>query len=146
MNILWISRGSQSTLFLWLILIHGLSGCSQPVEGLAVSGRVTLNGRPLPHGLVMFMPKQQSARHHTVQAEITEGVFSVPASSRLLVGSYRVAITGEKKTGRKITADEGSTELEDERRQYIPPIYNAQTTLSAEITEDTNDLEFELTL
>jgi len=136
-------------LFTQLIVLIGLAGCGGPSNtGCVVSGRVTLNGEPLPHGLIRFMPKQQSAGLQTVSAsaEISEGAFSVPASSKLSKGSYQVAITAEKKTGRKISAEEGSTELADEFRQYLPLKYNSRTTLSAEITGDTDDLEFALEL
>lgn len=94
----------------------------------------------------MFMPEPRSEGMRTVSAEISEGAFSVPPRNELMAGSYKVAVTAERNTGRKVSADEGSNELVDERRQYIPPEYNARTTLSAVISTDIDDLEFALEL
>ena len=79
-----------------------------------------------------------------MSAVITDGAFSIPASHELMPGSYKVAITAEKGTGKRISANEGSDEMVEERRQYIPEQYNAQSTLVAEISGDVSDLLFKL--
>lgn len=122
-----------------------LAGCSsQQSGGCAVSGRVTLNGAPLPDGLVAFHPQTPAPGLRSVSATVTNGEFSVPPAHLLMPGTYRVWVTAEKETGEKMPAGEGRTGFVAIKEQYIPPKYNAQTTLSAEITGDTDNLEFPL--
>ena len=57
-------------------------------------------------------------------------------------GSYKVVIYAERPSGRKLQADEGSSEMVDELVQYIPEIYNVKTTLSVDVSGDRADLNF----
>lgn len=136
------------TLIPLLLLAVGIVSCSgcggHQSSGSKVSGRVSLNGQPLPDGMITFMPQTPAPGLRTVSAMIANGEFAVPAANSLMPGSYRVAVTAQKSTGRKIPAGEGSSEMVDDVEDYIPPKYNAATTLSVEITGDTSDLEFPL--
>lgn len=128
-----------------LLLVGSILGCGlRGAGGCAVGGRITVNGDPLPEGLIMFVPQTPSPEHRTVSALISNGEFFVSADKSLAPGSYRVVVTAEKKTGRKKPAGEGLSGVVDEYQQYIPERYNARTTLSAEISGDTEDLVFTL--
>lgn len=144
-NILQLSSNPFRLLAIHLLLILFLVGCSgSGTTGLAVHGRVVLDDEPLPDGLITLMPQQNSLGLRTVEAKISDGKFLIPPSSKLQAGSYKVMITAEKPSGKRIPAEEGSRELADEYRQYLPAKYNAQTTLRTEITGEMADLEFRL--
>jgi hypothetical protein len=58
-----------------------------------VSGRVTIEGEPLFHGAVAFVPVDPA--HRTSAAEVRwgrDGKFQTQTSSPLTVGSYRVRV------------------------------------------------------
>jgi hypothetical protein len=132
-------------LLLVLMGVASSAGCgSDQIQGCAVGGNVTLNGSPLPDGTIMFRPQHSAPGLHTVSAEIANGKFSVPASHAIMPGSYLVLVTADKPTGEKIRSVDGGSDYIDVVDQYLPPKYNASTTLSAEITGDTTDLKFAL--
>ena len=62
-----------------------------------------------------------------------------------LAGKYKVAISAERKTGRKVSANMIGNETTDQYEQYLPPRYNDQTTLTVSIDSDRDDLGFDLT-
>lgn len=64
---------------------HGLTGERQPV-----SGTVTLDGKPLPYGLIEF--SQDADRGQLQTAVVTDGKFNLPASAGLPVGHYTVCL------------------------------------------------------
>ena len=138
---------SQQLASLSIIALLLLAGCNNgTATGFAVSGNVTLDGTPLSNGLIMLMPTQAGTGLRTVSTNVSGGSFSIPPSSRLQAGSYKVVITAEKKTGRKISAEEGSSEMADEYAQYLPARYNINSILSAEISDNTAPLDFALEL
>jgi len=92
---------------------------------IEVSGLVTWNGEPLPEGDIIFAAADGGPiEDHT---KITDGRYQL----KVRPGMKRVRITANHDTG-KIDAVMG----EAPREQYIPERYNAQTTLTAEISVD----------
>jgi hypothetical protein len=70
------------------------------------------------------------------------GKYTIPSRPGLAPGSYKVAIGWNKPTGKKVgtPGDPGTTV--DETAQVIPPKYNTQTTLTAEIKSGSNTVDF----
>lgn len=132
----------------WSLLLLGVSvfmlGCSES-PNCRVSGNVTLDGQPVADGMLMFIPAGQAPELKTVSALIENGQYVVERPKGLLPGTYKVAVTSEQPSGKKIEADPGSGVMIDEFVQVIPEKYNAQSTLTAEIAGDRDDLNFELT-
>lgn len=128
-------------LAVWAAALTGCGG-TQPV---ALSGNVTLDGQPLPEGIISFEPISKTAGQRR-DATITNGAFTLPAAEGVLPGmEFKVEIKAFRKTGRKYpNADMGASY--DEVVQFIPPPYNSATTLSAVISPDeqANHLSFEL--
>ena len=93
----------------------------------------------------MFLPGQADARLKTVTAVINNGEFAVEPSKGLWPGKYRVAVTSEQPSGKKVEADPGSGVMIDEFVQIIPAKYNSESKLGVEITDDRDDLLFSLT-
>jgi hypothetical protein len=138
----WRSLWSQRTApFLAVALLCGC-GRSGP-KRFEVSGHVTFDGAPLPDGEVVFTPDEATAGPTSVGA-IENGAYDIPAERGPIAGNYSVAITAERSTGRKVKADILGDAMIDQYEQYIPDQYNSRTTLTAEIADDREDLDFTL--
>jgi len=123
-----------------LLLAAGCGGSPRR----AVEGRVTVDGQPLAEGQVTFRP-QPGTPGPTSGAEIRQGRFSIPRDKGPFAGELRVEITAWRKTGvKRYDPDlaEGEVELSE---QYLPPRYNRQSELRAEVAEDgPNEFRFDL--
>ncbi len=103
-------------------------GCQEKgADRVAVSGRVSLDGSPLPTGTITFHHADKGA---AASGEITDGAFSIPAASGPSPGECKVEIFSFKKTGRKIPgiAADGSGKT-DEMVQVVPTQFNSSSTL-----------------
>jgi len=124
-----------------------LAGCSSS-KRVPVSGTVTFDGKPVDGGVIAFLPEGDVAPggKGTVSGEIVEGKYSLPSGRGPDAGKYKVQITWNKKTGKQIdTPGDPGTKMDD-TVQVIPPKYNKQTILTAEIKSGSNDnVNFELT-
>ena len=116
-----------SVALLALVAIGG--GCQgDDVERTTVSGSVTLDGKPLPRGLIRFIPTSGPAW----SARIEDGQYSTEGTKGVPVGDLQVRIEAQRiplwyNGG---TAPEGEeTPLE----QYLPKKYNLQSELKMTI-------------
>lgn len=132
----------------WLALslaVVCLSSCQRGPAVVGASGQVTLDGRPLPEGVVVFEPLD--AKHGQIrEAVVTRGAFTLPEKQGVPAGSeFRVLIKGFRKTGRKYPAADPSLAF-DEVEQYLPEKYNAKSELRATFSavKEDNQFRFEL--
>jgi len=112
-----------------------LAGCgASGPETCTVTGTVTFNGSPLAQGNILFTPEDGRG---------------VPDPGKIKDGKYKL----EVKPGRKKVEVHAEREVGEvdpvmgqrPRRSYIPPKYNIQTELTAEVTPDgKNDFTFKL--
>lgn len=141
------------------LVLTVVSGCgggdNLPRE--AVSGSVTLDGVALPAGTITLMPTDPAGAGTAVAAEIRKGTFEVPREKGPAPGSYRVLISApvaaeaprppaDSKTF-DATSGTGAEDMPSEpvMRESIPPRYNSETTLKADITAGIeNRLEYKL--
>ncbi|WZO99245.1 hypothetical protein EP7_000844 [Isosphaeraceae bacterium EP7] len=82
--------------FVALALLAG-GGCSAG-DGLAreaVSGMVTLDGKPMARGTIQFIPRGGDSRG-AAWGQIVAGAYSIPASDGPAAGDYGVSITPEE--------------------------------------------------
>lgn len=137
-------RFSPSVLLLVALFLGALSlGCGG-AEGLfTISGNVTYDGQQVDRGTIGFVQQETSA-NKSIGTTIVDGHYELGSQEGLSEGSYKVQIYAERPSGRKIQADEGSTEMVQPMVQYMPDIYNARTNLRVEISEDRDDLNFDL--
>lgn len=119
-----------------------LVGCGRNGDRLAIQGNVTLDGQPLPQGQIVFLP-QTGTQGPSAGSSIEDGAYSVPASKGTFPGIFRVEITAERKTGRKIHGPLGETV--DQVMNYIPARYNQMSELSVDVQTD-GDNEFSFAL
>ena len=106
-------RGSRGVLVsLSLCAILAIAGCGQsdhPPLG-RVSGKVTLNDKPLPGALVIFHPAKGHISCDTTNAEGHYDLVFIRDEHGAIVGKHRVEIT--------------TLASEDARKELVPERYN----------------------
>jgi hypothetical protein len=135
------SSPDRTCLLLALCLAFvGLTGCGG--EGRrSIHGEVTFGGEPVSGGSIVFLPPGGAGSKGA--AEIVDGKYSIPSEQGLEPGTYRVEIRWEKPTGKQIPSGDPGMMME-ERIEVIPSQYNAESTLTAEITAGENKHDFHL--
>jgi hypothetical protein len=121
-----------------------LGGCGDGgPERIAVAGKVSLDGRPLPTGKVTFVPLDGAT---AAVAEVRDGVFRAEGQAGPAAGRYQVEIVAVEPTGKKIPNPDVPGATLDEERDLVPERYNARTELVAEVRPGAdNAFEFALT-
>jgi hypothetical protein len=100
-----------------------------------VSGTVTLDSRPLDEGDIYFYPTDPNVSADA--GKIKAGQFTF----RSKAGNKRVHIVASRRIPGKKTPMGGPA-----REQYLPPRYNKETTLTAEVgPQSDNRFQFPLT-
>ncbi len=132
---------------LGLILIL-LMGCSSAPDTTAVQGTVSFDGRPIEKGEINFVPIDGTPGASAV-AGIVNGKYSVPSNKwgLLSTGTYQVRITAFRKTGRKErNAMEPGGPVMEVEENFIPPIYNNQSTLKLRVVDqpDKDKVDFKI--
>jgi hypothetical protein len=103
-------------------------------DTVTVKGTVTLDGKPLPAGEIIFDSDADRENSLTAAGEIKDGKYTLEVT----VGKKEVRVISMKK-GEK---DETGARLEE---NTIPAKYNEETTLTAEVTRDgKNEFPFKL--
>jgi len=132
-------------LLLNLLLLAVVSaGCGDNDGRLSVSGKVTLDGKPLPEGSIEFLPIAGTGGP-TAGATIEQGKYRIVPRRGLFAGRFRVNITANRKTGAQ-RMDRYRGVKYDVQEQYLPTRYNEKSQLEAEVTDEgPNVFAFELT-
>ncbi|MFI4873735.1 MAG: hypothetical protein ACIALR_00235 [Blastopirellula sp. JB062] len=109
-------------------------GCAQQDDGMVkVAGQVTFDGQPVEVGEVRFSVDG----HATEASPIVMGQYE----TRVPRGKAEVAIVAYRETRGTQMAVTGTAPMNE---NYIPPIYNANTTLSVDIAKADQALDFAL--
>jgi hypothetical protein len=127
-----------------LLAAAALLGCGRADGLVEVHGTVTLDGKPLNDAIVQFM----AASH--------EGGTSRPAVGRTDSGGgyeleYSTGVTGTRPGKYKVTISTfwpSSLTPEEQvipgSKERVPNVYNAKSTLTADVTEEDGEVNFEL--
>jgi hypothetical protein len=114
-----------------------IGGCSTdtsaPVDALprvAVAGTVTLDGSPLPQGMIQLNPAP-GTKSPAVAGEISEGKFSIEKSQGPVAGKYKVSISSRAPA--KIKEGEAPGGTPKLKPETVPAKYNTQSTLETEV-------------
>ncbi|MDG3002533.1 hypothetical protein [Paludisphaera mucosa] len=121
----------------------GLAGCGEGGPSrLPVSGKVSLDGKPLTTGKVTFVPLDGTTAS---VAEIRDGAFQADRSAGPSPGRYQVEIIAVEPTGKKVPNPDVPGSTIDEERDLVPARYNVKSELTAEVKPDAdNAYEFAL--
>lgn len=144
---------SLITTRLLLTIVAGLSlslvGCSDngPAR-VPVSGKVTLNGKPLSWGSIMFVPEGGTSGPKS-GAEVINGEFTVDRKNGPVVGKLRVQIRNDRHQETLATQEALPIVPPSDNKESEPPIpprYNHHSELVIETSaSEDNYFEFELT-
>lgn len=127
---------------LTLLVASFILGCS---GGQAiVEGQVTFDGQPVEQGTIVFEPVDGTGA--VAGGTIQNGKYRLGAEEQLTPGNKLVRIKAMRATGQKIKAGPPAPDdaMVDEVQQYIPPHYNEQSTLTAEVAAGKSTKDFEL--
>jgi hypothetical protein len=146
-TILSPARLSRRTAWLSLVLLTGCGGSTDNLPRQAVSGTVTLDGKPLERGTISFQP--DSGLPTAAAVAITAGSYSMARAQGLVPGAYKVLISSTPPA--QVTIDPATGMPPPPGKPTPPPKellaakYNASSTLSAEVKEGTaNRFDFAL--
>jgi hypothetical protein len=146
-------------LFLLLLLLVIISGCNtnNPQRRVAIRGEVTLDGKPLEHGEILFSSLPGSTPVVSTGSPIKNGTFSLPAKQGLIPDqTYSVqfqsiekiqSMLKESKEPKKIKSPHEIVSLfKTKTRNLIPKKYGIQSKETVTATKKSpNVFQFELT-
>ena len=126
-----------------LAALLGLSACGDAGPSRQpVSGTITLDGKPLAAGTVVFAPLDGLT---AATAEVRDGAYRIDRSAGPAPGRYQVEVRAEVPTGKQVLNPDAPSETMAEFRSIVPPRYNARTELAVEVKPDAdNAFPFEL--
>jgi hypothetical protein len=145
-------RFSSAVLIVSLVCcLGGCGGVSGPPRA-AVQGDVSLDGSPLPSGVIRFVPTGK-AKGPAALGVIKEGRFALPASHGPVLGPQIVEIdatlaedpTTDATDVKAAWTEFAKTNESRPREITIPKRYNRTSTLRVEVTaQTTNAFDFKL--
>jgi hypothetical protein len=124
----------------------GGSGATDDLPRSAVSGKVTLDDKPLESGSISFDPEPGVKDPVSVGGVIKDGSYSIDKASGPTPGSYRVAIQASDATSSAIQPGVAPGETPRVKsKSKIPAKYNNKTELKKEVAAgESNAFDFEL--
>lgn len=126
-----------SRCFFCLPLLMVSVGCNSTISTSAIQGEVSFDGRPIEKGEITFIPIDGTPGASAV-ASIINGRYDVPSTKWGLASSgvYQVRIVAFRKTGKKErNALEPGGPMVEVEANFIPAIYNDQSTLKVHVTD-----------
>ena len=124
-----------------ILALTTLAGCFSGRPDLDfgnVSGKVTLQGKPLPHATVKFQPESGRPSYGKTNEAGEYTLNFMGKEWGALVGNHEVWVTTEDRIENQET---GESRWQPE---ILPPKYNTKTTLSAVVEPGDNVHDFDL--
>lgn len=117
-------------------------GCGDKKRA-SVSGTVQLDGKPIEEGSIQFVPSDPNAGP-TSGASIRDGKYEISADKGATIGSNKVVIHANRKTGKQVPNAAEPGKMRDAVEEAIPAEYNSKSTLTADIKPGHNSHDFTL--
>ena len=127
--------------FCCLLALSVGCGASNPDGRIPVSGTVTWKGESIQSGYIMFV---STSGGKSSGAQIVDGSFDLSGNTGVPHGSYKVKITANRPSGRKIPDSDYPDQMIDDIEQYIPDRYNEKTELTLTVDGPVEALVYEL--
>lgn len=110
------------------VLVVFSAGCGDPAARRGRTyGSVTVGGKPLTTGTVRFFALTGGVGS---DGPIADGRYDMPPARGLSAGKYRVEISSERPTGKKVPdRDAGPGDVKDEVVETVPAKYNRDSNL-----------------
>lgn len=126
------------------LLMFGSLGCDSRETGVATTGSVTLDGEPLPNGLIHFEPVDGAGA--SASRRIEGGEFDFPPNARMKPGKYKVSIRAIPPDSAEDADAAMNGGAQPKFHDPVPAKYNDRTELVAEVTEEgPNTFQYDLT-
>ena len=117
-----------------LLAMVAISGCAPATDDVEITGTVTWNGAPLPQASIILAPVDPHIA--PTGGKVVDGQFKLRGKP----GKFRIEIEAIRETGKRDPVDNGLL-----GEMYIPPRYNRESELTAEVTRDgSNKFDFAL--
>jgi hypothetical protein len=128
----------------WVFLLLVLCGCGDGKGSL--QGTVTLDGATVENGYITLVPLEGTPGSGG-RGAIVNGNYVLESENRILPGSYRVEISAQRKTGKKVPVGSPAPPgtVADEMVEAIPIQYNKRSTLRFDVPPGKTTKNFELT-
>jgi hypothetical protein len=135
-----------TAILLGVFVLTLLVGCGQgDGKHNAISGQVTLDGKPLEQGSILFTMIDGSNRT-AAGGVIEKGRYQLTSTNGPGLGSNRVEIHALRKTGRTVPKPfPANHEMIEEQVEAIPLRFNSQSTLTFEVKPGDNTANFDVT-
>lgn len=130
-----------------LVVATGCGGGSaDELDRQNVYGKVTLDGEPLAKGIISFDPDEGSVGTAPAGGVITDGSYNIERANGPTPGNYRVSIRSAGGDGGvDPTAAPGAPPRRKKgAKDPIPPEYNTNSTLTAEVKASSTQVNFDL--
>jgi hypothetical protein len=143
------ANGRPAAAPLLLISTVVIIGCSadasaprDPLPRVAVSGAVTLDGAPLPEGMIQFNPAP-GTEGPPAAGEIRDGKFSIEKPQGPVPGQYKVTISSHPPA--RISEGQAPGGAPRRAPETVPARYNTESTLESDVPADgSSTLDFPL--
>jgi hypothetical protein len=132
------------------ILCAELAGCGGKAydgeQRYAITGKVTVDGQPLEPGVIAFMPQGEgeNRKGRVSGTPIRNGVYFIPEEQGPTAATYRIQIHWNKRTGKQVPNPFDTESLIDELMEGLPPKYNTESELTAEVHAKQTTFDFDL--
>ena len=123
-----------------IVLLLVLAGCSSN-NRVAVSGDVTLDGKPLDGGAISFRPAPGNASSSS-GGQIRQGRFQLTADRGLAPGKYLVTVQAFQPTGRTIKDGQSGQMVPEQAEVKYREVGKLEAVVAA---SGTNQFQFQLT-
>ena len=119
------------------------AGCGEKNRA-TVTGQVTLDGDPLAVGSIRFMPLENNQGRAT-GGRIEDGRYRLAGDAAPLIGTYRVEIRANRKTGRMVQKPMAAPgDVGEETVEAVAAKYNDQSTLECEVQPGKNEANWDV--
>jgi len=139
-----LSKQTSITLVCGLLLLLAI-GCGKSGSNRsAISGNVTLDGKPIEHGSILFTPIE-GTKGTVAGGPIEGGQYRLANDKGPAIGQNRVEIHAMRQTGKMVQkplAPRG--EMIEESVEAIPPRFNSASTLKTQIQPGENTANFDV--
>jgi hypothetical protein len=121
-----------------------LTGCGDAGNRHAVTGAVTLRGRPLDDGIINFAPLD--GQETGDGAQIVAGKYLIPRPKGLAPGRYKVTIyAGDGRSGTGDASPDSPHAGQRPGKERVPPQFNEKSDIVKEVTPDgPNQFDFDI--
>ena len=124
-----------------LLILPLIVGCGNENR---VGGQVTLDGKPVARGSILFVPAKRG-QGKAVAGKITDGSYRLSGDAAPKIGWYRVEIRSSRKTGKMVQKPYSPKgDMMEASEEAIAAKYNDNSALEFEMKPGENRVNWEV--